>query len=85
VPRPLHSSNSQIAAEGPGPERHALLLAERDYQASLCQLDLYGYVYVPTGRFLFGGNDDELARRNLLGVQPLHEFRMGASSSSATR
>ncbi|PTL77062.1 SUMF1/EgtB/PvdO family nonheme iron enzyme [Vitiosangium sp. GDMCC 1.1324] len=37
-----------------------------------------GYVYVPPGRFLFGSNDDELVRRNLLGgLQPMHPVRTG--------
>jgi formylglycine-generating enzyme required for sulfatase activity len=36
-----------------------------------------GYVYVPPGRFLFGGKDDESVRKIFLGVQPLHEVRTG--------
>ncbi|HVG61769.1 MAG TPA: SUMF1/EgtB/PvdO family nonheme iron enzyme [Hyalangium sp.] len=36
-----------------------------------------GYVYVPPGRFLVGSSDEELVRRTLLGVQPLHTFRTG--------
>ncbi len=36
-----------------------------------------GYVYVPPGRFLFGGKDDESVRKSFLGVQPMHEVRTG--------
>ncbi len=31
-----------------------------------------GYVYIPSGRFLSGSNDDELVRRNFLRAPPLH-------------
>jgi formylglycine-generating enzyme required for sulfatase activity len=34
-----------------------------------------GYVYVPPGRFLFGSNDDELVRRNMLRAPPQHPVR----------
>jgi formylglycine-generating enzyme required for sulfatase activity len=36
-----------------------------------------GYVYVPPGRFLFGSGDDELLRRSILKIQPLHPVRTG--------
>ncbi len=73
----------ELRAEGRAPVRYPMLL--RRGEALSTRIPMLpegrvpsGFVYIPGGRFLFGGADDEMVRRSFLVTVPEHEVQTGA-------